>query len=321
MIRPLMTVTTFAAALIVSAQPNDAPAVPEILRKAIASSPHQRYFGHLVREFRHGAEVDKHEEIVFRDGQWTRIEFPEGSKFTGQVIVENHRDRRHYFPDRNVIEVMPARREEALGRLARLAKSGQKKLKISLGPGEVVAGFKTEQVVVSDNEGNVLQRIFIEPKTGTLLKRKLFDPVGAPVGSFEFTQFSPNGRIDPSLFTLGRKGAKVVTPDDKLQDLCTANGFVFAKLSESSGYRLEHCRINKVGGDEVLMQIYSSGPDKLSLFQSRSGVNASRMERFAKDEFHVFTWNREGKTYTLVGRVTDERLQDLARLVGPGTGQ
>jgi hypothetical protein len=144
--------------------------VPWLLHRAIHSAKNAHYTGRRTIEFVHQGKSLHHDEIVFRDGDRTRVEFPEGSKFVGQIIVEDTGGRKHYFPDRNEVLVLPPRREESFDRLLRLVMRAKgKKVGLTVAAGDTVAGFQTRQVVVSDESGNVTQRIFIEPKSGVVL--------------------------------------------------------------------------------------------------------------------------------------------------------
>lgn len=293
--------------------------VPDLLRKALESSPRHRYSGTRVVEFRRGSDITRHEEVVFRRGPMLRIEFPSGSRLSGQVIVENPRERRHYFPDKNEIHVLPPRREEAYERLKRLASQAGSRYRLSVRDGEAVAGVQTDQLVVSDMKGNVQQRIYIDPRSGIMLKREVFDPVGAPVGGFEFTKINIRSRMSPELFRFERRGAKIVTPSSILEDIAKKEGFIPVVLPVSTGFRLEWSMAREIEGESVLWQSYTSGDDRLSLFQVKAEVSPERLRRYARGEMNVVYWTAKGSTFILVGSLPVDSLKKIAGPVSNGT--
>ncbi len=299
----------------------NSPQVPEVLRTAITAGARARYTGRRTVQFWRDMKNPRHDEIVIRDGQKTRIEFPEGSKFQGQIIVEDAVERRHYFPERNEVMISPPRHEESEQRLFRLAQRGSRgNVVLSTAPGERVAGYSTEQVLVADRQGNVLQRLYIEPRTGVLLKRDVFDPGGARIGSFEFTQIELDPpAIDPSVFRFERKGVRVVTPYDELRKIAGKNRFLPFSLPTSTGYRLDEVRMAHPHGEDVLVQVYVSRHGKLSLFELRSQVSPERLREFARDELHASSWQANGFTFVLVGSLDQTQLDRLAQAAANGT--
>jgi outer membrane lipoprotein-sorting protein len=210
--------------------------LPVALRKAIEVGNRLTYVGKRRVEFRKEGKLEAFTELVTRDGNRMRIEFPAGSSYSGQVIVETKGERRHYFPDRNEIQVSPARREEAFDRLTRLGKST--KYSFSVGAEEMIAGIAADHIVVSDRSGNISQRLFIDPHSGMVLKRKLYDDVGTQIGFFEFKSIDLSPRLSHDVFQIVRKGAKVVHPVDLLKRIAGPAGFLTAYVKPTSGYAL-----------------------------------------------------------------------------------
>ncbi len=295
--------------------------VPAALAKAVHAGPHLCYVGKRIVEFQHNGKADRHTEIVYRSGKWTRIEFPAGSRFAGQIIVEGPSWRKHFFPDRNTIEVSPPRREETYARLVRMVeRGGSRMLKFATGSPERVAGRDSTQVMVLDGYGNLVQKMFIDPSTGAVLKRSVFDKSGSPVGFFEFESFVPKARLGHHYFELVHKGAQIVTPTDKLSKIAAENGFDFAMLPASTGYALEHSQIAHVEGQAVLMETYSSSKGRLSLFELPPSLDSSSLKHFNRRDFQIYSWQSGGRTYAIVGRAGQEGLDRLAASLGPGTG-
>lgn len=314
MIRPLLILGALGMASSLYAQKPTVklpPNLPPILLKAMAASGKLRYTGTRVVEFRKGPDTVRHEEYLIRDGAKLRIEFPDTSPFAGQVIVEDGVVRRHFFPDKNEIHVLPPRRDEATMRLRRLTRPGSK-MTFATESGDRVAGYGTREVVVKDQAGNVVQRMFIEPKSGLVLKRLLFDPVGAPVGSFTFTKIDLHPTINPAVFRFSRQGATLVTPLDLLRRNLDDGPFVLRTLPPDSGYRLEFSRVMKPEGRPILMQIYTGNGRRLSLFQLEGDIDSDRLKRFARDRDSAYSWQSDGRTFVLVGNMRQEELRALA---------
>jgi negative regulator of sigma E activity len=292
--------------------------VPSVLRRAVENAPNQRYVGTRVMEFRRDGQLQRHTEIITRSGPRTRIEFPEGSSFSGQIIVETEDERRHFFPDRNEIRVLQPRREEAFGRLVKMIESSDR-FRFSTEAGQSVAGVSTEQVVVRDRAGNLLQRIFIEPRTGALLKRQMYDAVGTHVGGFEFTKINLDPRIRSEVFRIHRRGATILRPLDILRKTASEKDFGFAFLPASAGYVLDMSRVSRIEGEDVLMQFYTGSNGRVTLFQLKSSVSKDRLERYSRGDVKVHSWTSRGETFVLVGQQDLSNLQRLARLVVHGT--
>ncbi|MGV3616992.1 MAG: sigma-E factor regulatory protein RseB domain-containing protein [Fimbriimonas sp.] len=295
------------------------PDVPPVLRKAFLSGKRTRYTGTRVVIFRKGAETSQHTEYVTRDGPRLRIEFPRESAFGGQIIVESKSERRHYFPDKNEIHVLPPRREEAFERIARLVRSPRDRFRFTNGPDEVVAGKSTEQVVVSDPAGNVVQRLYIEPNTGLVLKRQLFDQVGTRVGGFEFTEVDFRPRIRDDVFRLTRRGARIVTPAQLLEELARREGFRPVVLPATDSVKLEWSGVWPIDGEDVLTQSYAAKDGRLTLFQLKRIVSPDRLSKLARGRVKFVYWRRDGRTFVLVGNRSVEELRRLAEPVSGGT--
>src|SRR5207253_2737633 len=182
-------------------------------------------------------------------------EFPGESPLHGQVIVETATERRHYIPERNELQILPPRREEAYGRIAQMV--ANRKVVVNETSGGNVAGLATELVSISDQKGNVLQKLWIEPKTGMILKRELYDRGGTMHASSEFTQVNLRPLIHPTDFLLDVKGANVLTPEIVLNRLIRRGGYQNVRIPRGGPYRLEIVRQQKIAEQDVLVQQYT----------------------------------------------------------------
>ena len=293
--------------------------LPAALKQLIDGASSRRYSGTRTVEFRAGGKLDSHDEIAYRWGSRTRVEFPNGSKFAGQIIVEDEKERRHYFPDRNEIRVLPPRREEIMERIGNLAQLRPKNL--TLGASEMVAGYRADQICVNDNQGRTLQRLWIEPRSGTLLKRQLFDRSGSLTGFFEYTQIDFNPKIDERMFTIDRPGAKLITQLELLKRLVKRHGMDLMVLPPSTGFRLEGSHTVTVEGKEVVVQNYLSNATRVTLFQVKGLVDLdpNKLTQQSRGDFASTSWKIGDNTLILVGAVDSSALGRLAATVGPGT--
>ncbi len=289
-----------------------------LLRGALRASRTQSLVGARVVEFRDGTGPPRHTELVTRTGQYLRIEFPADSPFKGQVIVDDGIQRRHYFPNRNEIRVLPSRKEEIIRQLNQLLGKAAAPHRFSEELATTVAGRPVRVITVDDLQGNVEQRLFLDKQNLFPLKRVLYDAVGTPIGSFEFTQVDYQATIDPALFVLERKGATVLTPRIIVVRLANRGGFEDWMVSPKSELHLEAARIENFDGVKVLVQIYDSPQGKISLFQVKSSVVPEKLQRSARSDFDVWVWKPHASTLILVGPRSGPSLQQIADLVQRG---
>lgn len=286
--------------------------VPPALRLAVRKQPNLRFSGTRMVEQFIGAERQRHTEYVLRDGSRTRTWFPNGSPYAGQVIVENLRQRQHYFPGRNEIRVGPAKREEAFGRLLKMVASGE--IKFGTESGGNIAGRSSTLVSIKERS-NVVQKLWIDVETGLILRRDLFDLVGARVGSYEFTEVDFKPSLQASDFELERKGARIVTPRDEAKALAKRIGITAYTLPETEEFGLDSARVLRGAQLPVLHQAFSRNLSYVSLFQAKGRVELPMTKRVAKEGVEVHTWVAGGNTFALVGNLTSTELKRLARLL------
>ncbi len=293
------------------------PEVPSILVKAIWEQESGRYVGRLSREFLLGAGNVKHEEIIYRDGKRTRVEFPSGSKLSGQVIVETDEYRRWYKPDENALYILPPRRE-GLTNLARRA--AEKRVTLTVEPGERIAGITTQELVVHDRFNVVTQRLFIDPNSGVVLKRTVFDSLGAQNGYFQFSQINLNPNpFSASLFQLNKPGARVVTAADLLRKTASAQGFDPVIFPASTGFRFEDSRITTLRNEKVLVESFRSDRGHVTLFELKNAISPERLKKMSRGETQVYSWERNGKWFVLIGPKTEQQFAERAQTLYTGT--
>ena len=295
-------------------QARRANAVPPILLHAIQASDTIRFTGRRTVTVLKDGQPDRHEEIVMRDGPQLRIEFPREGSYAGQVIVEDGNERRHYIPRTNEVRVLPTRREEGLQRLRALARAGG----VTTEGGDRIAGYATTVLVVRDAMGNPLQRLAIEPESGMVLSRQVYDATGVQIGGFTFTRvdLSP-GPFDPSLFRIERKGVRTSTPRDELQRKARQGGYPAVGLAESTGFRLEGVGLRRLPVGTLLAQNYSGPGGRLSLYALRAAVDPATLRKQGGKRLRSVSWVDGGVTYVLLGPQDDSTLARLKAAVGP----
>ncbi len=325
--RPYFVLSLVALSVVCTAQRqhhrgNSEEGVPKALRRLLENADHQRYSGVRSVEFRFGDKSGKHDEIVIRLGKNSRVEFPAGSKLAGQIIVETEESRRHFFPDKNEVHILPPRREAAMEHLQSFVHDAAK-WKFATVKGELIAGRRTVQVSVSDLQDNVVQRLWIDPWTGLLLKRQLFDGVGASAASFEFTEINLNPQIDDRTFFFDPRGAKIITPAIQLERNAKLAKFDVWSLDLNSGYRLESSRFANNDSKPLLIQHFVNKIGRLTLFQFDSAVSVDGdiVRKMARGDFQSHKWTNGKWTFVLVGSMDKSVLERLSRHVIPGTGE
>jgi hypothetical protein len=288
------------------------PEIPRALRIALAAVGKVQYQGKRIVVGKEGGMRERHIEIVVSDGPRSRIEFPAGSALAGQVIVETPPERRHFKPDKNELQIMPPRRQEVLRDLGALVKRGM----VEQTPGGTVAGFNTLLVTISDRLRNAIQKLWIEPRTGMILKREIYDRSGAIEASFEFTEISFQPVLNDTLFALKPPGVKVNSPEITLQRLIRRGGFQSIQIAPASGYRLAGARIQKIADQDVLVQQYTGNGHRVLLYQLKGSVDPEKLGKLERPDLQIYSWQASGASFVLLGDLSDAELKELARRLG-----
>lgn len=289
------------------------PDLPPVLAKAFRAAFKLTYSGERVLSFRRGPDRSRHTEYILKQGPRIRITFPVDSPMAGQVVVENGRERQHFFPSTNEIHVGPAMLDDSFNKLSMFFnKDRDEKPKVSVSPGETIAGQKTSVVALEDSRGHVFQRLWIDDRTGLILKRELYDSVGGVVGFFEFTKVNYNPDVRPDDFVIQRANAVRVTAEDLARRLMRENGMVAAFLKEDRGIKLIASRqLRRVENARVMILTYETGRAPLSLVQVVGKFEPSRLDRLTGKQFNSYSWQMNGRTFVLIG---DMEVSELKRL-------
>ncbi|MBI5705696.1 MAG: hypothetical protein HZC36_01775 [Armatimonadetes bacterium] len=289
--------------------------LPPLLKRAIENGSKLRFSGTRVVEFKRGSERRTHTEYIWKDGTRLRITFPADSEFAGQIIVEDENSREHYFPGKNEIEVMAPRREETLTRMIGfMARPGSPSPKFVTGDSETVASQRCTPIAICDPKGNAFARFWIEPRTGMVLKRELYDPAGGVVGSLSFTAVSFRFRPRPGDFDLPMKitGATRLTPEMLARRLMKEKGMIEVFLPADEGFKLEGSRLLGSREKPTLMLFYRGEKGHLTLHQVEGNVDLSRLRGMAGRDLRVYAWQARGRTFALMGQIGEDELKRLA---------
>lgn len=302
-----------ATVLAVAQRPrgNDFDDIPEIVVKAMRAAVGLKYSGERIIEFREGPNRFRNREVVIKDGHNLRIEYVEGPS-KGQIVVEKGGRRSHYFPDRNEIHTFPTRREEVVQRLLASIKMAQRgRGKVETEAGETIAGYRTEKVSVTSERGSPMTTIWIEPRSGMILKRELFDGGGTRIGYYEFTRLRINPRVSPDDFELRVPGAKVLSPTDLTLRLMKEGGFERMFLTESENLKLQGSRVH--GDGKVLALYYQTPEGVISFMQSKQELDPGKLRRGGPGPHNFHTWSAGGRTYVLIGPQSQETLRQISQ--------
>lgn len=301
-----------ASALAQDRRDEDLAKLPPVLRKYVLARQSARYSGVRTVRFKRESEWVDHTEFVLKDGRRIRTEFPGDSEYRGQIIVDDGTRRMHFYPDRNEIEVEPARNRDSM----HLGAAGRSSANRVVTDGGMVAGYSTQLVTISDKSGNNLQQMWIEPKTGVRLKLVLFDHVGSQAGFYEFTKINFKPKFAPGDFTIDRKGATVVTPLMLARRLAEKLGLTPQTLGIGSGYELENARIIHPDKKEVLSQTYVGNAGRFTFFQMRGDIDQKRLSKFARGRLSTYSWKRGPESFAIVGNLTQDQLREIAKTLG-----
>jgi hypothetical protein len=290
--------------------------IPPDLKEALERSKSLRFSGTRTVMVIRAGQVQSHNEYVTKDGENLRIEFAKGSPYAGQIIVETSEERKHYFPDRNEIREYPSfgkRQFEGVRAVFRSPRGGASHIESS--NGGVIAGLHCTKYQVSDSFNNPIVQVFIEPNSGMLAKRVLFDPTGNIAGSYEFVSVNLNPNIQKSAFKIFRKGAKIIRPIDELKKQGAILGMPALSLGRSSGYRLESVYVREVKGSKVIVQNYGKDDSRITVFMTKSELNPADLKKYNRGELASDVRTLNGLTIVVMGDQPEERLRALSNLL------
>jgi outer membrane lipoprotein-sorting protein len=290
--------------------------LPAELKAAFEKAKALRFSGVRKVTVVRAGRIQTHSEYVTKDGSNLRIEFSKESPFYGQIIVESTQDRRHYFPDKNEIRVYPSfgkKQFEAFRGGFRSPRGGTPKFETA--NGGVISGFHCTRYQLSDKDSNPIVQVFLEPHSGMILKRVVFDPTGDISGSYEFTSLTLNPTIQKGAFTISRRNAKVIRPIDELRFQAKGLGVPALSLKAATGYKLSSVYVREMSGSKTIIQNYFQGDSYVTLFITKSALDPNDLRKFNRGELRSYSRTLKGVTLVLIGDQPEERLRTLSNQV------
>lgn len=272
-----------------------------------------RYAGIRTVTIRDGTGTRTYSERVLRQGRNVRIEFGDDSPFAGQYVIETPQERLHVVPATNEVRVLVPRREDTSlfpfrGRLL----GGRPR--IVEADGGRVAGVATRRLDCFDVQNRPLQKLWIDPVRGAILKREIYDPLGNLSAKFEFTRILYDADIQAQAFDTRQLPGQRVTALDVLKRAARQANLPMALLPPASGFVLDTARVIDLGGNSgILMHLYTSTDARLSVYVLRGQVNRQRLDRLAQGGYRTFVMRRDEYSVVLVGGLVAADLERLAR--------
>lgn len=250
-------------------------------------------------------------ELVIRSGAKERIEYPSGSPYSGQIIVNDGSLTRHYNPRRMTIDQKPSPNQFGFLRsiITRYRRSPES---VQIESGSSIANQPTTLVTLLDLSGVPTQRLWLDNRTGAILKRIGYDTSGNEVAGFTYSQISYGGSFPASTFELNVSGAKIEKPIQNLKRLSRNFGIDAIELPESSGFSLVSCNIAKRAGHRFLVQVYSGTRGPLSLFIVKGPVNGAtlRAKAAARSNVSVTKWGE--LSVVMIGNYPEQELEQFS---------
>lgn len=283
--------------------------LPPVLQRLISQDSKISYEGVRTMYLRHGQQLVPHVEEVLRKGDKVRIEFPEGSPYFGQILVDVGSERRHYFPKQKIIRLEPGYEDEALVRVLKQSRAKLADL-VEVSNGGRIASIPTQRVDIFNRQHQLRQQLWIDPKSGALLQRVGYGPAGQKLAWFAFSSIQFNPSISKSAFELPSKGVRVIGPEETVRVIAKSLGIVPYVLPKSSGLRLVSARKVKVLDHTVLAQVYTGPGGRLSLFEVGSVLTGSLPQQGGAN-LHSVTRIMGRETIMLVGKYPIETLNSL----------
>lgn len=250
-------------------------------------------------------------ERVLKQGLNMRIEFADGPN-AGSFTVESGGRRFLVNPARREARTMapmgasfaPASLMSRLqGREGRWEKS----------TGGDIAGAKTVRWDVFDSRNRIMQRFWVEPNRGLILKRQIFDENGRVAGGFEFEVVKFDVEMASNEFAVPAD-FRIIRPLDELKAACQRATLTPVILDPALGYNLDAIRVlSAARGSGIVMSVYADETTQLSLYIMKQPLNTERLRRLTGQRLKFYSWQQGGQYLTLIGALPQEELARLAR--------
>jgi len=250
-------------------------------------------------------------ERVLKQGLNMRIEYADGPN-AGSYTVESGGRRFLVNPARREARTMaPMGASFAPASLMSRIQSREGRWQQSQG-GDI-AGLKTVRWDVVDGRNRVMQRFWVDPNSGLILKRQIFDDNGRVAGGFEFEAVRFDVDVPSNQFAVP-SDYRVIRPLDELKAACQRVALTPVILDPSLGYNLDAIRVlSAARGAGIVMSVYADETTQLSLYIMKQPLNADRLRRLTGQRLKFYSWQQGGQYLTLIGALPEEELARLAR--------
>lgn len=250
-------------------------------------------------------------ERVLKQGLNMRIEFADGPN-AGSFTVESGGRRFLVNPARREARTM-APTGASFAPVSLMSRLQGRDIRWQRSNGGDVAGAKTVRWDVLDGRDRVLQRFWVEPNQGLILKRQIFDEASRVVGGFEFEAVKFDVEMGPNLFSVPRD-FRIIRPLEELNAACQRAAVTPVILDPALGYNLDAVRIlSAQRGSGIVMSVYADETTQLSLYIMKQPLNTERLRRLTGQRLKFYSWQQGGQYLTLIGALPQEELARLAR--------
>lgn len=286
-----------------------APRLRSVLTAVLRAETNGSYSGTRIVEQKAGNKRVLHTERFWKSGTNTRVEITD-TGFKGQVIVENAEGRKHLFPKRNLVKNEARHRDGLLDRIQAGLKRNNMPL-VSLAEGEAIAGYQTARVDFRDKAGNVTQQLWVEPRSGIVLKRLGYNRNGERVAYYEFQSVTAGGNFSASLFRTP-EGAKQQDATADLPAHARAAGVPAYFLPASSGFQFAGSRTGSAQGKSILICAYHGPRGRLTVLVLNAVVRPAMLARRTPAGQSSYVRQDGSVSIVLIGPYSQDELQAAA---------
>lgn len=285
------------------------PKASEIAAKITAASAKANYAAvrRLIIPTQDGTRREVDERVMRSRGR-VYISYFKDSPYADTKIFERDGKRFTYTISTNELRVSPSRTLDEITRLLTEPREGQEPV-IKLGG--KVAGRNTYLVESKFGRDRGMHRMWVDTQQFVILKRNFLDSKEVVQGGYEVIEINFSAKISDSKFALP-KGAKLVTVEDDLKKLAKEMGLDPFKITNNT-YTLMNAGQMEFGGVKILRQFYTANEKRVSLFIMKGSQKAEGFR--PSDRVRIFRWEDDGHTLVLVGDLSQEELERLAKSV------
>lgn len=250
-------------------------------------------------------------ERVLKQGLNMRIEFADGPN-AGSFTVESGGRRFLVNPARREARTM-APMGASFAPASLMSRLQGREGRWERSTGGDIAGAKTVRWDVFDSRNRIMQRFWVEPNRGLILKRQIFDENGRVAGGFEFEVVKFDVEMAPNEFSVPTD-YRIIRPLEELKAACQRASLTPVILDPALGYNLDAVRIlSAQRGSGIVMSVYADETTQLSLYIMKQPLNTERLRRLTGQRLKFYSWQQGGQYLTLIGALPQEELARLAR--------